>query len=669
MRRISYILLAVFSLSTPIYSADFVVPDGKIEKTTQSLGAPGDTGIIEEGGAIVVEGIDAVTMSNDTNQTVFNQGSIATTGNGARGIFNDGGTEAVITNSGRILTAGDSADGICNDGGANAVITNSGQILTAGDLAPGIRNISGANEVVITNSGQISTTGLSAFGITNSSNELVIMNSGQISTEGDNSHGISNGGDDSVITNSGQISTEGGNSHGIESLCERVVITNSGQISTTGDDAHGIFNDGGTEAVITNSGLILTKGEDADGIRNDDGADIHIINSGTIRSAQSFALNLLGTNPTLSLLRGSNLQGRVFNDDPLNLNVETGLNLALKLDSGNAGFNDLGIEAPFIRVGDTIGVIDPTGLAMQADVVADLSDTILNGIYRHRTAFSCQCTPCGCGVWAQGIGSYRERSRNKDTVGHDNWQGGFLVGYDTPLYGGNVSLFGGVSFGEAEVDEQTQKANTTSYVGGLTYERLFCNTFLGLALAVGYVDWDNERFVMNNLASGGVEKARTDTGGVFVSPEVTLAHFFSSLWCSPTMSFTLRYAGLFLGDYTEKGSLTNLSVKDREIDLLTTRFELSVPYTASRGICCWSIEPYLGVSGRYQVGGNRVDAELLGQSLSFDPGSPRNLAAFLLGFRGIQSFGCFNLFLNLEGSFDSCRSSRILGEGGIGFCF
>ncbi|NGX46629.1 MAG: hypothetical protein K940chlam2_01825, partial [Chlamydiae bacterium] len=130
-----------------------------------------------------------------------------------------------------------------------------------------------------------------------------------------------------------------------------------------------------------------------------------------------------------------------------------------------------------------------------------------------------------------------------------------------------------------------------------------------------------------------------------------------------------RYAGLFLGDYSEKGSLTNLSVKDREIDLLTTRFELALPYMTSRGICCWSVGPYLGVFGRYQVGGNCVDAELLGQPLHFNQGGPRNLAAFLLGFRGVQSMGCFNLFLNLEGSFDNYSSSRILGEGGIGFSF
>ena len=129
------------------------------------------------------------------------------------------------------------------------------------------------------------------------------------------------------------------------------------------------------------------------------------------------------------------------------------------------------------------------------------------------------------------------------------------------------------------------------------------------------------------------------------------------------------YRGFFLKDYSKKGSLTNLLVKDRDIELVTTRFEVAIPYSGSQGICCWGVEPYLGMFDRFQVGGNHVDGELLGQPLHFDPGSRRNLLSFLLGLRGTQSFGCFNFFINLEGSFDNYRSTRILGEGGIGYCF
>ncbi len=143
--------------------------------------------------------------------------------------------------------------------------------------------------------------------------------------------------------NQGTISTTSG--VGIASHFNNAVITNNGLISTTGSNGHGIFTQGGSNRVITNSGLISTEGNNAIGIVND-GVNNHIINSGTIRSAKHFALDISGTNPTLTLLRGSNLQGDVQITPLVNLNVETGLNLALTL--GKGGFSTLGISAPFV---------------------------------------------------------------------------------------------------------------------------------------------------------------------------------------------------------------------------------------------------------------------------------------------------------------------------------
>ncbi|NGX46554.1 MAG: hypothetical protein K940chlam2_01746 [Chlamydiae bacterium] len=591
MKKITVTLCATLSLLTPFLGATTtVIGPGQTETNTVTVANAGDELIIEEGGAVTTTNEDAVSMNAD-NQKTTNDGAISTTGASARGILNNGGSNAVITNSGSISTTGSGASGILTIVGDNVVITNSGSISTTESNAYGIVNDSGAF-AVITNSGSISTTNLTAHGIVN---------------DGDN-----------------------------------VVITNSGSISTTESNAYGIFIN-----------------------FNSDNA--HVINSGTIYSALSNALDFQGSTPTLTLLRGSNIQGpvKVSNSAAsLALNVEKGLNLALTLTGNN--FGTLGISLPFVQVGSTIATVDPTGLAMQADVAADLSDTILDGIYRHR--LSC-CTPCDCGVWAQAIGSYRKRSEGHDIVGFDNWQGGFLVGYERLICEGRASLFGGATFGKAEVDETTARADINSYVGGLSYETCFCNSFLGLAIVAGYVDWDNERFIMNNQVAGGIDKAHADIDGFFITPEATLAHQFASLWCHPSLSFTLRYAGLFLGDYNEKGSQTNFSAKDRDIGLITTRLEAAVPYSRECGICCWSLEPYIGGFGRYQVNGNRIKGELLAQPLNFDQGGAKNLAALLIGFRGIQSYGCLNLSLNVEASFDTGCSSRILGEGGLGWNF
>ncbi len=537
----------------------------------------------------------------------------------SRGILTTGATDAIT------LTA------------AGQTVDNLGQILTTTGIGIFADTTTG---VMITNSGLISTT--SGIGIRfNDTVGGVILNSGRISTTGGGAHGIElfDVSTDAVIGNSGTIITQGGGAHGINvsDNAERATIINSGKIITTGAGANAFFH----------------------GAPN-----CHIINSGILSSVGSLAINDISGDLTLTLLRGSNIQGGVEVIAPLNVNVETGLNLALTIDSSD--FGAFGIQAPYIQVGAILGVIDPTVLTLQPDVIADLSDTILNGIYRHR--LGC-CTPCGCGAWVEGVGSYRKRDHAHEHVGYDNWQAGFLVGYDKPICNGYLGFFAGTTYGETAVDQHTQKAFINSYVLGATYETCFCNTFVGLALTAGYIDWDNNRYVMNNLAGGGVEIANADIDGLFLSPELTLARQFSCFCWEPNLSFTLRYAGFYPGSYSENGSLTNLSVDDRYINLLTTRFEAGLPYSESCGRCCWSIEPYIGVYGRYQLGGYGIDGELLGESLSFNQGGPRNIAAFLSGIRGIQSFGCFNLFLNLEASFDSHSSSRILGEGGFGWNF
>lgn len=515
------------------------------------------------------------------------------------------------------------------------------------------------DRAIIEGGGAISTAGSPGVVMNNDNQET--LNSGRISTTGDMAQGIINAGDNAVITNSGTISTTGTLSSGIFNAGgDNAIITNNGTISTTGDGAHGIANTGDNTVVVSN-GTILTTGLNSNGIDNA-GTNFHVLNSGTIRSAEALTLNLTGANPTVTLLRGSNLQGPVRTIDLLNLNVETGLNLALTLTNDSVGFANLGITAPFVRVGNTIAVIDPTGLALQADVIADLSDTILSGIYRCRL----HCCNCCCqGLWVQGIGSYCKRNHDRFHVGYDNWHGGFIAGYNRSLCQGRAGVFAGASFAEAEVDQHTQHADINSYFGGLTYETCFCGSFVGLALAVGYVNWDNTRYVMNNLAINGIEVAHADINGPFISPEMIVTHTFSMLRCHPVASFTFRYAGFFPGDYHEKGSLANLGVKDRQIDLLTTRFEIANSYCSRCRHRCWSLEPYIGVFGRYQVGGFQINGELLGQQIDFNQEGPRNLAAFLLGFRGGYSIGCLNLFFNLEGSFDTASSARILGEGGV----
>lgn len=527
----------------------------------------------------------------------------------------------------------------------------------------------------------------------NQGDTAVIKSGGVISTF--MGKGISMEADNQSVFNEGLIITTGHAAYGVANSGNNARLTNNGTISTSNNSAHALFSKKGGNVQITNRGTLFTNGSEADAIYVSGDSGFSLVNSGHIIALQGHAINIKeSSNPTLTLLRGSHIQGPIHSDNYLNLNVGPGHSLALTLDGTSAGFTAQQIENPFAIVGNTLAVIDPLGLGWQVDFVADLSDMVLNGIYPYRTAFPYNAKQNACGVWVgemanrtyrhqtkiapppcpltcssfwvKGLGSHRNRNRG-ELESYHNWQGGFLVGYNCPLWQGDIGVLGGAAFGKAMASEVGQKGESTTYMVGASYERIFYHGFLGAALVAGYSSIDNQRYVMNNLIPDGVEKATAEAHGLFISPELTYVQHFPSIWCSPTLTATLRYAGLFLGDYTESGSLANLSVNQRNIQLLTVRGEFGLPIGAGRGVCRW--EPYLGVLGRFQLAGREVEAELLDQPLSFEPNNFSQIAALLLGIRSDHEIGRLTLFVNFEASFETYNSTRVLGEGGLRVSF
>ena len=132
--------------------------------------------------------------------------------------------------------------------------------------------------------------------------------------------------------------------------------------------------------------------------------------------------------------------------------------------------------------------------------------------------------------------------------------------------------------------------------------------------------------------------------------------------CSPLLRGSISYAGLFLGGYKETGAeLTPLSVKERNLSLIKTRGEVSLPWKGA--------SPYIGAFGRYQVGGDAVHTTLAGQDLTFQQPISKNIAALLLGVRTTKSFRCGQIFVDLEASFDSDHSTRILAHAAFNTAF
>lgn len=643
-------LIFLFVLSQSVGYAGFVIHKGETVTTTQVLVANGDEGLIEQGGTLAVAGGDGVDM-NGPNEKLFNYGTILA---GTIGVnVNAAGTNAFVQNFG-LLTANGLA-GIQSDA-ASSILQNYGTILAPAANGIGIL-VNGSNSVA-DNFGTIT-----AFisGLVGTNNNIVLQNFGLLNGQNQGGGIVSNNNENVTMQNAGTIIATNGN--GINSLASFSLIQNYGLIDSP--TMIGIFNGGGESTNVENYGTLF--GQMIGIFMNPDNSSL--INAGTLISP-TLAIQFNGFNQTLVLLQGSNIQGIVTtNVAPLNLTVGSGLNLLLTLSSGT--FGALDIHNPFVLVGDTIAVLDPTELAMQADIAADLSDTIFNGLYRHRPAFPCSCLcKWSSDLWVEGIGSYRKR-REHELTPYFYQQGGFLAGYDLGTPDGHFSLFGGGLAGEGKLEPRTQKAFTRTGFGGVYYEKQCRSHFFAAACAGGFTELRNRRQIAYNLTPGGLENADSKLYAPFVTPEVTYAHylpdcwFFPDIWLSPLICGTLRYVAFFAHDYTEKGSSANLWVKGRTLQLLTARGVIGFPFCFS----CKKIEPYFGGGGRFQFGGNEVEATLLNTKIHFDTGAPRNLGYVIAGLSLNGPFGPFLISFNGELNADNFHSYRFLVEGSLGLYF
>ena len=93
------------------------------------------------------------------------------------------------------------------------------------------------------------------------------------------------------------------------------------------------------------------------------------------------AIRFLGNNrpDTLTLRPGSIIEGRIrLGGGTDTLNVINGLNLASSFQGGPEIINTNG--APYAVSGRQVAVVDPTGFAMQDEVIIDLTDNVSNSV-------------------------------------------------------------------------------------------------------------------------------------------------------------------------------------------------------------------------------------------------------------------------------------------------
>ena len=230
--------------------------------------------------------------------------------------------------------------------------------------------------------------------------------------------------------------------------------------------------------------------------------------------------------------------------------------------------------------------------------------------------------------------------------------------------------FAGASFASLNTDAGTQEIDANSYYAGLYAGFTMSEAFLNLALTGGYTSQSTSRDVLNNMVVGGVEQAKGDPNGIFISPSATIGTDIDTGGMIFTPSLRARYAGLFMDSYDENGSTADLSVDARSINLFDLRGQVAfaiAPMQTDGGHFDAALR--LGADATY-TNSEDVNATLLGQSLNFnvsdDDTTVRGFAGLDLAY---ETDSGANFTLTGEAGYDTSDALTLTGTAGLAWAF
>ncbi len=588
--------------------------------------------------------------------------------------------------------------------GSTVTVINRGTIVSTDEEA--IHTI--GHTLDLTNSGLISggENGIWGSFITS------LVNSGTISSDRD---AINVDGFIDSLVNTGTIS---GGVYGIFSEGPVTSLVNHGTIRGGSAFSHyaGVGISSGT---VINAGSGLIEGPTALVIHRDSAGDGSVTNAGRIRSTSGpsgAAIIYEDENPgadSLTVLGRSTIEGSI-NWDGLDDTFATGpgRSSALTLTDSDSDAGDpptafaidtnglpFAVERTAAGAAGTastkIVVIDPSSFGLADSTLADITGGI-SGVLTNQanTARNVSTNENGGGAvvasangtsmtiapaaghgpvlraWAEVFGGWRGEESDGNQLGSDHVFGGAVAGIetDTAMDGMRVGFFVGGSGSHVEVEFGSQDTEIGSVFGGVYAAHQAGDVAIDAAVTVGLADYDQQRFMNDNTVSGGVDTARADYYGIFVSPEITIS---SSLAVAEEIavrpSLTLRYAGLFLDGYTEKGSNANLTVDDRDVHIISARAQVAVPVhmnTDAYGTLTTEIR--VGADGRATVSEDNVRATLLGQNLNFTAGGDDEV---LTGFAGAAFAYAMTtgtrLYGNIEAGYGTDEAIHVTGRAGV----
>lgn len=605
-------------------------------------------------------------ISSLTNVALTNSGKITSV---QYGVYADGTLN--LTNSGTMIGTDPNNGTVVRANGA-ATVNNSGTIQ-------GFNGVVSVGALTLVNSGKI----VAVDTIVNANMGGTITNSGTMTTNG-TAHGIFTGGA-LTLNNSGTIST-GGNSVDAQGAGGRLTVINSGTISDTtnaivGTNAqnHTITNtgliSGGTRAIWLGAGndtLTLGRTSRTSG-RMDLGAGTNTVNIETGgRSAiytfegTGITYNNTGTGKLIQL--SPNQVASIGNDGG-------GDNQSSRLASETAGMvsgviqGRLSGNAPGVVI-QTQGGSPVLGFAEQAPQ-RDFGPFSWDGQAVAKTPAAVRGPVDPMSIWASAFGGIRSQSGSGTTVGSDLSTFGGVVGVDRRF--SNVVLGAFIGGGSSQFkDRNNQTVNTGLVVGGIYGRYEQGRYFVDATLQGGHMSNRSKRETVNNLVPGGLEAARATYSGYYISPELVVGQkiqFANGINVTPIAR--IRYTGGSLAGYTETGSILAATVGRRAFHSLEERGEVEVtktmPFSTSATV---NLTGRLGLIAQHRLGGQSVNATVLGTGVSFTASGRATTIGALAGFGVDLRYGRgVNIFGTLEGTAMNDKSVTGVARGGVRVAF
>lgn len=182
-------------------------------------------------------------------------------------------------------------------------------------------------------------------------------------------------------------------------------------------------------------------------------------------------------------------------------------------------------------------------------------------------------------AWTRVFGGQSKHASQKSTsLGYEQDYYGFSLGYEQDINTTRIGLIGGLVKSDTDGKNSFATEADHYFLGAYAHYKLTSYNNISTSLIGGYVDYDNERVVLNNI--NGIERANSDFNSGFLSPSVTLNSAYTLTQdLEIRHSVTATYSIAWLDDYYESGTTnSNLTMDDRTLSAITLRTQIALGY-------------------------------------------------------------------------------------------